>query len=657
MKVLNVIFIWSLVVISLTTSLVIEDNKSNQNVKTIDGSTEDSCVGSLCHNQSAITSSQGVPQVLSASYPIGGNIQRSIGSNSSISDHHKGNRHTLIYDVQAVMIPVLVILSGIFAGLTLGYMSLDSTQLIVLSKSGTEEQKALAKKIAPLRKDGHLLLITLLMANMIANEALPVVSENVMGGGIQAIIVSTVLVIIFSEIIPQSICATHGLKIGATCATPVRVLIFIFYPIAWPIATLLTKLLGKHSGVIYRRAELKELVNLHSKKEEHGGDLAGDVVTIVRGALDLQERVVADSMKPLESCFMLDIETKLDFKALNLILESGHSRIPVYETIFTEFGSKKRILGALLTKQLILIDPEDGLPLRDFPLNPLPLVPSNMPLLNILNCFQEGRSHLAIVFARPETSPLISAVRESAHHSNEPQIYLSEKRSIKLSENKYSDETSKSSKSWKRWLRRKKKYLNGNDHGAQHKPAETPTVGEDEESALGHVRDQEEEVFVEVLPASPLTKPIPTKFKEVLKEKEPIGIISLEDVLEQLLGEPIYDETDQDGSGHKAVQPFLPPEAIEALSFIQNGTRHQIGSDEKKKFIERTMTKIPISPNISTVQLIESLKKPHDVNFLNEKKEKDENRVVDLKNEDKKSEKIEEDEKEDRDSFFEEGRT
>lgn len=37
----------------------------------------------------------------------------------------------------ACLIPILVILSGVFAGLTLGYMSLDETQLNVLSMSGT----------------------------------------------------------------------------------------------------------------------------------------------------------------------------------------------------------------------------------------------------------------------------------------------------------------------------------------------------------------------------------------------------------------------------------------------------------------------------------------------------------------------------------------
>ncbi len=39
--------------------------------------------------------------------------------------------------VFAVLIPLLVLLSGLFAGLTLGYMSLDETQLNVLSISGT----------------------------------------------------------------------------------------------------------------------------------------------------------------------------------------------------------------------------------------------------------------------------------------------------------------------------------------------------------------------------------------------------------------------------------------------------------------------------------------------------------------------------------------
>jgi len=70
----------------------------------------------------------------------------------------------------AILVVVLVLMSGVFAGLTLGYMSLDETQLQVLMTTGDDVQKARAAKIMPIRKDGHLLLTTLLIANMITNE-------------------------------------------------------------------------------------------------------------------------------------------------------------------------------------------------------------------------------------------------------------------------------------------------------------------------------------------------------------------------------------------------------------------------------------------------------------------------------------------------------
>jgi len=53
------------------------------------------------------------------------------------AEHQK---HDTKFIVFACLIPVLVLLSGVFAGLTLGYMSLDETQLNVLSISGTPRQ-------------------------------------------------------------------------------------------------------------------------------------------------------------------------------------------------------------------------------------------------------------------------------------------------------------------------------------------------------------------------------------------------------------------------------------------------------------------------------------------------------------------------------------
>lgn len=46
---------------------------------------------------------------------------------------------------------------------------------------------------------------------------------------------------------------------------------------------------------------------------------------------------------------------------------------------------------------LTFCDDADAVPLRKIPLNKVPFVPNNEPLLGILDKFQEGRSHMAIV--------------------------------------------------------------------------------------------------------------------------------------------------------------------------------------------------------------------------------------------------------------------
>ena len=67
---------------------------------------------------------------------------------------------------------------------------------MLLTGFGYRKQKKYAAQIIPIRKNGHLLLITLILANMITNETLPVVSDQVLPGSIYGVIISTALIVV-----------------------------------------------------------------------------------------------------------------------------------------------------------------------------------------------------------------------------------------------------------------------------------------------------------------------------------------------------------------------------------------------------------------------------------------------------------------------------
>ncbi|KAJ2831311.1 hypothetical protein FBU31_002302, partial [Coemansia sp. 'formosensis'] len=241
------------------------------------------------------------------------------------------------YYFRLAVCAVLVVAGGLLAGLTLGLMSLDETNLHILATSGNEQQRAYARRIQPIRKNGHWLLVTLLLGNTVINESLPIVMDSILGGGVMAVLVSTASIVLFGEIIPQSLCARFGLAIGAFFAYPVRILQYLLAPIGYPIAMLLDYVLGADHGIIYQKAELKELVSLSDTA--HGGNLSTDEITIIRGALELGEKLVNDVMTELRNVYMVDIDAKLDRALLTEMLRQGHSRVPVFE------GERSNVVG------------------------------------------------------------------------------------------------------------------------------------------------------------------------------------------------------------------------------------------------------------------------------------------------------------------------
>lgn len=177
----------------------------------------------------------------------------------------------------------------------------------------------------------------------------------------------------------------------------VLILMWIFAPITWPIAKLLDRLLGEDHGTTYKKAGLKTLVTLHKTIGEAGADrLNEDEVSIISGVLDLKAKSVGTIMTPMNDVFVLSADAILDEEMMDDIMREGYSRIPIHEP-----KNRTNFVGMLLVKMLITYDPEDALRVREFSLATLPETDPRTSCLDIINFFQEGKSHMVLVSDSP----------------------------------------------------------------------------------------------------------------------------------------------------------------------------------------------------------------------------------------------------------------
>nr|XP_043623493.1 DUF21 domain-containing protein At4g33700-like [Erigeron canadensis] len=405
------------------------------------------------------------------------------------------------------IIVILVLFAGLMSGLTLGLMSFSLVDLEVLAKSGTPKDRKYAEKILPVVKRQHLLLCTLLICNAAAMEALPIFLDSLVPAW-GAILISVTLILLFGEIIPQSVCTRYGLVIGATVSPFVRFLVCLCFPVAYPISKLLDYLLGHEHVALFRRAELKTLVNFHGNEAGKGGELTHDETTIIAGALELSDKTASDAMTPIADTFTIDINAKLDRYLMNIILEKGHSRIPVY------YEQPTNIIGLILVKNLLTIQTDEEIPVKNVTIRRIPRVAESLPLYDILNEFQKGHSHMAVVVRQcintkseqPDTkTPL------SENGVKEVRVDVDGDQKTPLEKSLKAKRSFKQSKSF-------------------------PGKGNNSFKGNFSSKKWNKEMYSDILEMDGKPLPVP--------DEEAVGVITMEDVIEELLQEEIFDETD-----------------------------------------------------------------------------------------------------------------
>ncbi len=199
-------------------------------------------------------------------------------------------------------------------------------------------------------------------------------------------LIFTVVILIFSEILPKTIGVVHAKALAPLIARPLQVLVFILAP--------LVKMLGLLSGLVQRKSKGPE----HTEEDiyalvtlsRRSGVLQPDEELAIKNILGLNKHVVADIMTPRTVVFSRPVEMTIEESK---VLENiwPHSRIPVYA------DDPENIVGIVYRRDVLHASAKDETKrtLGEM-MKPVRFVLASLPLDKLLANFLESRIHLAV---------------------------------------------------------------------------------------------------------------------------------------------------------------------------------------------------------------------------------------------------------------------
>lgn len=293
-----------------------------------------------------------------------------------------------------ILLFLFLLLSAFFSSSETAFIASSPFKIEFLEKKGSRRAKLVQKMLA--RVDS--LLATILIGNTLVNTAAASVATFIFVSFIPdknqavlfATIITTFMILIFSEITPKTYAAHNPIKVSFLFVHIIRFFIIVFYP--------LVKFFTFISRMIFPSPQKKMLGLSHTLNEEEIKVLLAMGIKgmsslrkrMISGVLDIGSRSVREIMVPRPQVKAIEIGASLD-QILELILTEGFSRFPVYR------GQMDNIEGLIHAKDIIpyIVDNKE---LNIYTLLRKPFfVPESASLEKVLLQMQETANHLVFV--------------------------------------------------------------------------------------------------------------------------------------------------------------------------------------------------------------------------------------------------------------------
>ncbi len=241
-----------------------------------------------------------------------------------------------------------------------------------------------------------LLAAMLALASLSASASVPLPVERVaaLPVTVAAAIVGSLIFFFFGDVLPRTYAAGHEERVLLTWARPMRLFTLAMTPLVWlvgrlgrSVAAVAASPLGPQLRPAPSEEEIKDLVE--GSAEE--GILEPEEKEMIHSIIRFTDTTVRQIMVPRIDMTVVELACPLP-QVVDLMLEAGHSRIPVYE------GTVDRIVGIVHVKDLLrpLVEGRHDIPLKDLLRAPY-YVPEGKMVDELLHEFRREQIQLAIV--------------------------------------------------------------------------------------------------------------------------------------------------------------------------------------------------------------------------------------------------------------------
>ena len=302
--------------------------------------------------------------------------------------------------ILSISIFILLMLSAFFSGSETALTASTRSRLTGLNIKGKKN----AQIAINLLNDKESLIGAILLGNNLVNILASSLATSLLikmfgdSGVAYAVLIMTVLIVIFAEILPKSYAISNSEKMALTISPIIRPFVFFLSPITWLMEKIVHGILAifgmnyiKNSRSLSVQDEIRGTVDLHHKE----GRLYKFDKDMVKGILDLSVIGIEDVMVHRSNMFTVNIDDDAN-NIISAVINSPYTRIPVWK------NDTENIIGIIHAKNLLrLISTKKNLPILNEDIKKTLLepwfVPETTTLKEQLQMHLNKRTKLAII--------------------------------------------------------------------------------------------------------------------------------------------------------------------------------------------------------------------------------------------------------------------